>query len=61
VAAEWQQPDLEQAVRLVSEGELSLHGLVTHSQSAQAAAPAYRIAFGDPDCLKMIIDWRSAP
>ena len=61
VAAEWQQPDLEQAVRLVSEGELSLHGLVTHSQSAQAAAPAYRTAFGDPDCLKMIIDWRSAP
>ena len=60
VAAEWQQPDLERAVRLVHEGDLSLQGLVTHSQSAQAAAPAYRTAFGDPDCLKMIIDWRSA-
>lgn len=61
VAAEWQRPDLERAVRLVSDGDLSLQGLVTHSRSAQAAAPAYRTAFGDPDCLKMIIDWRSGP
>jgi len=61
VAAEWQRPDLERAVRLVGDGALSLAGLVTHCQSAGAAGPAYRTAFGDPDCLKMIIDWRSAP
>ena len=61
VAAEWQQPDLERALGLASDGTLSLQGLVTHSQSARTAAPAYRTAFGDPDCLKMIIDWRSAP
>jgi 3-hydroxyethyl bacteriochlorophyllide a dehydrogenase len=61
VAAEWQQPDLERAVALVTSGALSLQGLITHSSSALAAAPAYRTAFGDPGCLKMIIDWRSAP
>jgi hypothetical protein len=29
-------------------------------QAAQADA-AYRIAFNDSDCLKMILDWRAHP
>ncbi|WP_439107006.1 chlorophyll synthesis pathway protein BchC [Congregibacter sp.] len=58
IAAEWQKPDLESALDLVQEKSLSLDGLITHHQSVRAAAPAYRMAFGDPDCLKMVLDWR---
>lgn len=59
VAAEWRRPDLDTAVQLVRDQRLSLDGLITHHQSVRAAAPAYRTAFGDPDCLKMVLDWRS--
>jgi len=59
VAAEWQRPDLETALGLVEKGDLALDGLITHHQSVRAAAPAYRTAFGDPDCLKMVLDWRT--
>jgi len=58
VAAEWQRPDLAATARLVEEGTLSLDGLITHHQPAHDAEPAYRTAFGDPDCLKMVLDWR---
>lgn len=59
VAAEWQRPDLEATLGLVEGGSLSLDELITHHQSVRAAAPAYRMAFGDPNCLKMVLDWRS--
>lgn len=59
VAAEWQRPDLERTVELVHSDALSLDQLITHHQSIRAAAPAYRMAFGDPDCLKMVLDWRN--
>jgi 3-hydroxyethyl bacteriochlorophyllide a dehydrogenase len=59
IAAEWQRPDLDAAFALIDEGRLDLAGLITHHQSVCAAAPAYRTAFGDPDCLKMVLDWRS--
>ena len=59
IAAEWQRPDLDASLALVDEGCLDLAGLITHHQSVCAAAPAYRTAFGDPDCLKMVLDWRS--
>ncbi|EAQ96277.1 chlorophyll synthesis pathway protein BchC [Congregibacter litoralis] len=58
IAAEWQKPDLESALGLVRDKSLSLDGLITHHQSVRTAAPAYRMAFGDPDCLKMVLDWR---
>lgn len=58
VAAEWQKPDLESALSLVRARSLSLDGLITHQESIRAAAPAYRRAFGDPECLKMVLDWR---
>ncbi|KGE05200.1 chlorophyll synthesis pathway protein BchC [Pseudohaliea rubra] len=60
ISAEWQQEDLEAVVRLVADGRLDLDGLITHRQPAAQAAPAYRQAFGDSECLKMILDWRSA-
>jgi 3-hydroxyethyl bacteriochlorophyllide a dehydrogenase len=59
VAAEWRRPDLEATVQLVHDGRLPLDGLITHHESVRACAPAYRTAFGDPTCLKMVLDWRS--
>ena len=58
VAAEWREPDLHAAKRLAESGELSLDGLITHRHPAHEAEAAYQTAFGDPNCLKMILDWR---
>ncbi|MCB1669679.1 MAG: chlorophyll synthesis pathway protein BchC [Gammaproteobacteria bacterium] len=59
VAAEWAPPDLTAVNSLVESGRLSLADLITHRQDAEQADQAYRTAFADPDCLKMILDWRS--
>ncbi len=59
VAAEWRQPDLVAAEALIRSGRLSLDGLITHRRQAIEAPDAYRTAFGDPGCLKMILDWRA--
>jgi 3-hydroxyethyl bacteriochlorophyllide a dehydrogenase len=59
VAAEWRAEDLARVLELLAAGRLSLGGLITHRESARAADAAYRTAFGDPACLKMILDWRS--
>lgn len=58
VAAEWRPDDLAAVTALVAQGRLSLDGLVTDVEPAPHAAEAYRTAFGDPACLKMILDWR---
>ena len=58
VAAEWRPSDLHAVKTLIETGRLSLDGLITHRSSATAADAAYRTAFGDPGCLKMILDWR---
>lgn len=60
VAAEWKRPDLAAVDALVKSGQLSLDGLITHRQSAADAPNAYRTAFSDPSCLKMILEWRTA-
>jgi 3-hydroxyethyl bacteriochlorophyllide a dehydrogenase len=39
---------------------VSLAGLVTHRTPAGEAASAYRTAFEDPSCLKMVLDWKAA-
>jgi 3-hydroxyethyl bacteriochlorophyllide a dehydrogenase len=59
VAAEWRDPDLREAKGLVTSGQLSLDGLITHRHVATEAESAYRTAFEDPRCLKMILDWRA--
>jgi 3-hydroxyethyl bacteriochlorophyllide a dehydrogenase len=58
VAAEWQRADMLAVRELLATGRLSLDGLITHRAPAPAAEAAYRTAFGDPACLKMILDWR---
>jgi 3-hydroxyethyl bacteriochlorophyllide a dehydrogenase len=59
VAAEWRPPDIVAVKQLVDSGRLALDGLITHREPAARADAAYRTAFGDPACLKMILDWRS--
>lgn len=56
-AAEWKRADLLAVTELVTTGRLSLEGLITHHQSPRNALAAYEVAFGDPLCLKMIMDW----
>ncbi|MEM7547271.1 MAG: chlorophyll synthesis pathway protein BchC [Pseudomonadota bacterium] len=57
IAAEWTPDDLIATRRLVESGALSLGDLITHTAAAHDAADAYRTAFEDPACLKMILDW----
>jgi 3-hydroxyethyl bacteriochlorophyllide a dehydrogenase len=59
IAAQWREGDLSEIVRRVESGDLSLDGLITHRLPASAAAEAYPVAFEDPACLKMVLDWRS--
>ncbi len=58
VAAEWKRADLLAVKQLIEDGTLSLEGLITHQARFEQAESAYRTAFGDADCLKMILDWR---
>ncbi|MGC8470313.1 MAG: chlorophyll synthesis pathway protein BchC [Acetobacteraceae bacterium] len=59
VAAQWQPADLAAVAALVREAKLLLDGLITHRSAARSAAQAYRTAFDDPACLKMVLDWRN--
>ncbi len=59
IAAQWQAADLLAVKALAESGALSLDGLITHHADVGDADRAYRTAFGDPACLKMVLDWRS--
>jgi 3-hydroxyethyl bacteriochlorophyllide a dehydrogenase len=59
VAAEWRPADIDRVATLLASGAFSLAGLITHREQAADAAVAYRTAFADPACLKMILDWRT--
>jgi 3-hydroxyethyl bacteriochlorophyllide a dehydrogenase len=59
IAAEWREPDLVAARALIADGRLPLDGLVTHRRDFASAPEAYRTAFEDPGCLKMVLDWRN--
>jgi bacteriochlorophyllide a dehydrogenase len=60
IAAEWGPKDMAAVARLVASGALDLSGLVTDCQAAASAAEAYETAFTQPECLKMVLDWRRA-
>ncbi len=60
IAAEWQPADLMATRSLIESGALSLDGLITHRARGQDAPAAYRTAFEDAGCLKMILDWKDA-
>ena len=59
IAAEFLPSDLEAVTNMVASGALSLDGLVTHTRAASAATEAYPVAFTDPACLKMVLDWNT--
>lgn len=58
IAAEWTKPDIEAVTALIEDGLLDLSGLITHLSPAAEAQHAYRTAFTDASCLKMVLDWR---
>lgn len=58
IAAEWQPVDLAGVTALLEDGFLTLDNLITHRMPAAEADSAYRTAFTDPGCLKMVLDWR---
>jgi 3-hydroxyethyl bacteriochlorophyllide a dehydrogenase len=60
ISAEWQPDDMQTALELVSGGDLSLSGIITHDHPYDSAETAYQQAFSDPRCLKMVLDWRDA-
>ena len=60
IAAQWQPADLIAVKALAESGALSLVDLITHHEQAEDAArvdTAYRTAFGDATCLKMVLNW----
>ncbi|MCE4225993.1 chlorophyll synthesis pathway protein BchC [Methylobacterium sp. C25] len=59
ISAEFKPDDLAAVTALIDGGRLSLDGLITHRVPAPQAGEAYRTAFGDPACLKMVLDWRA--
>ena len=58
ISAEWKRENLSEVRRLVDSGKLSFDGLITHKAAAEDSVEAYATAFGDPKCLKMVLDWR---
>jgi len=58
-AAEWKPADMHAVLEIVESGRLRLDGLITHRDEASHAERAYRTAFGDSECLKMVLDWRN--
>jgi bacteriochlorophyllide a dehydrogenase len=61
IAAEWKASDLAAVRDLIAARRLSPDGLITHRQPIADAQNAYHTAFNDPSCLKMVLDWSSAP
>lgn len=57
IAAQWAPGDIADVVAQVERGQLSLDGLITHRREAREAPEAYSVAFGDPSCVKMVLDW----
>ena len=60
IAAQWQPGDLVAVRDLAAAGSLDLAGLITHRAPAKTAPDAYRTAFENPDCLKMVLDWKAS-
>lgn len=60
VAREWQfgpDGDLPRVRDLIASGELDVDGLLTHRVPLDRIQAAYRLAFEDPACLKVIVEW----
>ncbi len=58
ISAEFTPADIASTTALIETGALKLDGLISHQRPASEAADAYPQAFADPDCLKMVLDWK---
>lgn len=58
-ARQWAKGDLLRVRELLRTGKLNAKKIFTHSHSVDTdLAEAYHQAFNDPDCLKMILNWK---
>jgi 3-hydroxyethyl bacteriochlorophyllide a dehydrogenase len=60
ISAEFTPADVAATSALIAAGTLRLDRLISHMRPATEAVDAYPAAFGDPTCLKMVLDWRAA-
>lgn len=59
IAAEFQPADVNAVLGLVADGRLELSGLISNEAPAANANTAYRTAFNDPACTKMVLNWET--
>lgn len=57
ISAEFSPADVRGTNDLIASGALGFDGLISHVRPAGDAMQAYPAAFGDPACLKMVLDW----
>ena len=60
IAREWKfgpDGDLPRVRDLLASGELNVDGLLTHRVPISRIQAAYRLAFEDPSCLKVVVEW----
>jgi 3-hydroxyethyl bacteriochlorophyllide a dehydrogenase len=43
---------------MLADGSLDLRGLITHRMPIAQVAQAYDLAMNDPECLKLVLDWK---
>lgn len=56
-AKEWGPNDLQRIREMIAEKTLDVGGLITHRMPISEVQEAYRIGLGDPECLKLVLDW----
>lgn len=58
-AKQWAKGDLLRVRELIKEGKLKTSGIFTHTHPVDNNLDeAYQQAFNDPDCMKMILEWK---
>jgi len=57
-AREWRPGDLARSRELLAGGGVDGAPLLTHRRDIAHVEDAYATALGDPDCLKLVLDWR---
>ena len=60
VSAEFLPEDVTTTKLLIEDGSLSFDELISDVFPIEQAEDAYKIAFNKSECLKMVLDWRSA-
>lgn len=59
-AKEWGPNDLQRVRDMITSSTLDVAGLITHRMPVADFATAYRVAFDDADCLKLVLNWSVA-